>query len=287
MRIYPGRALINSVSAEKERLDKFIPLAEKYGAAILCLPLTDEGLPQNPAERLEVMDVIISKAKKAGLRDGDFILDGLVMTIASATDACLQVLETLRLYREKYGYPSTMGLSNISFGLPNRPLVNSTFFSMCLAAGLDAPIMNPYDEAMQNAMQASMALLAKDPNGREYSKNESFLAVPKKAATAKQVDMDSISSIKAAVIEGETEKVAALIDDAIAEGKSPNDITEHALTAAMNDIGVDFGAGRVFLPQVLLAAEAMRGAFIHLKEQFPAQSNKDKGTVVILSLIHI
>ena len=284
LRIYPGRAIINSVSAEKERLDKFIPLAKKYGAAILCLPLTDEGLPQNPAERLEVMDVIISKAKKAGLRDGDFILDGLVMTIASATDACLQVLETLRLYREKYGYPSTMGLSNISFGLPNRPLVNSTFFSMCLAAGLDAPIMNPYDEAMQNAMQASMALLAKDPNGREYSKNESFLAVPKKAATAKQVDMDSISSIKAAVIEGETEKVAALIDDAIAEGKSPNDITEHALTAAMNDIGVDFGAGRVFLPQVLLAAEAMRGAFIHLKEQFPAQSNKDKGTVVIATV---
>lgn len=284
LRYYPGRALINSVSAEQARLDTFIPLAKKYGAAILCLPLTDAGLPKTPAERIEIMDTIINQAKSAGLQDGDFLLDGLVLTIASAPDACQQVLETLKLYREKYGYPSTMGLSNISFGLPNRPLINSTFFAMCLAAGLDAPIMNPYDDAMQNALMASMALLGKDPNGRDYSRNEANLAVPKKAAEAKQRDMDAIAAIKAAVIDGDTDAMADLIDKALAEEKDPNEITEQALTAAMNDIGVDFGAGRVFLPQVLLAAEAMRSAFIHLKEKFPAQEGDTKGTVVLATV---
>ena len=206
------------------------------------------------------------------------------MTIASAPDACQQVLETLRLYREKYGYPATMGLSNISFGLPNRPLINSTFFSMCLAAGLDAPIMNPYDDSMQNALMASMALLGKDPNGRDYSRNEANLAVPKAAATAKHVELDALSAIKAAVIDGDADAMPELIDRALAEGNDPNEITEKALTAAMNDIGIDFGAGRVFLPQVLLAAEAMRGAFIHLKEKFPAQEGTTKGTVVLATV---
>lgn len=284
LRAYPGRALINSVSAEKERLEKFIPLAKKYGAAILCLPLTDDGIPKTGPERIEVMDIIINKAKESGLRDGDFLLDGLVMTIAADQDACNHVLETLLLYREKYGYPATMGLSNISFGLPNRPLINSTFFTMCLAAGLDAPIMNPYDDSMQNALMASMALLGKDPNARDYSRNEKNLAVPKKAAVAKHVELTPLEALKAAVIEGEADEIGGLVETALAAGHDPNEITEKALTAAMNEIGVDFGAGRVFLPQVLLSAEAMRSAFIVLKEKFPAAAESTKGTVVIATV---
>lgn len=284
LRAYPGRALINSVSAEKERLEKFIPLAKKYGAAILCLPLTDDGIPKTAAERLAVMDTIIDIAKKAGLQDGDFLLDGLVMTIATDADACNHTLETLRLYREKYGYPATMGLSNISFGMPNRPLVNSTFFTMCLAAGLDAPIMNPYDESMQNALMASMALLGKDANGRDFSRNDKNLAVPKKAAVAKHTELTPIAALKAAVIEGEADEIAELVDTALATGIEPNELTAQALTAAMNEIGADFGAGRVFLPQVLLSAEAMRNAFNRLKEKFPASAESTKGTVVLATV---
>lgn len=284
LRAYPGRALINSVSAEAERLEKFIPLAKKYGAAILCLPLTDEGVPRTAPERLAVMDKIISTARTAGLREGDFLLDGLVMTVAAEHDACINTLETLRLYREKYGYPATMGLSNISFGLPNRPLINSTFFAMCLAAGLDAPIMNPYDEAMQNTLMAGMALMSKDPNGRAFSRNAQNLAVPKKAATAKHIDIPPLEALKHAIIEGETDEVNALVEAALAGGSAPNEITEKALTAAMNEIGIDFGAGRVFLPQVLLAAEAMRSAFITLKKHFPAAAASAKGTVVLATV---
>lgn len=284
LRAYPGRALINSVSAEAERLEKFIPLAKKYGAAILCLPLTDEGVPRTAPERIAVMEKIIAAAKAAGLRDGDFLLDSLVMTIAADRDACVHTLETLRLYREKYGYPATMGLSNISFGLPNRPLVNSTFFAMCLAAGLDAPIMNPYDESMQNTLMAGMALMGKDPSGRDFSRSEKNLAVPKKAATARHTDMPPLEALKAAIIEGEAEETGALVEAALADGIDANEITEKSLTAAMSEIGINFGAGRVFLPQVLLAAEAMRSAFITLKKRFPAAAHNAKGTVVLATV---
>ena len=170
LRAYPGRALINSVSFEPERIKKFLPLAKKYGAAILILPLTEKGVPKTAAERVEIAEKIIDEAKKIGLSEKDFLLDALVMTISADKNACLEVLQTLKLYREKFNLPTTMGLSNISFGLPNRPLINSTFFAMCLSAGLDAPIMNPYDEFMQNVLKASAALLGKDENGLAYSK---------------------------------------------------------------------------------------------------------------------
>lgn len=284
LRAYPGRALINSVSAEKDRLRDFLPLAKKYGAAILCLPITEDGVPKTAKDRIAVVNTIIEAAKKHGLADGDFLLDALVMTVSAQANACQEVLATLQGYRQEFGYPSTMGLSNISFGLPNRPLINSTFFAMCLAAGLDAPIMNPYDDAMQNALMASAALLGKDPNGLAFSKNEANLAVPKKAAVAKETNLDTMSAIKQAVIDGEKDEIEGLVTKAINEGHGTNEITEKALTSAMNDIGVDFGAGRMFLPQVLLSAETMRTAFNKLKELLPNQQAADKGTVVIATV---
>lgn len=284
LRAYPGRALINSVSAEKDRLRDFLPLAKKYGAAILCLPITEDGVPKTAKDRIAVVHTIIEAAKKHGLADGDFLLDALVMTVSAQANACQEVLATLQGYRQEFGYPSTMGLSNISFGLPNRPLINSTFFAMCLAAGLDAPIMNPYDDAMQNALMASAALLGKDPNGLAFSKNEANLAVPKKAAVAKETNLYTMSAIKQAVIDGEKDEIEGLVTKAINEGHGTNEITEKALTSAMNDIGVDFGAGRMFLPQVLLSAETMRTAFNKLKELLPNQQAADKGTVVIATV---
>ena len=284
LRAYPGRALINSVSAEKERIEEFLPLAKKYGAAILCLPITEDGVPKTAEDRINVINGIIKEAKKNGLKDGDFLLDALVMTISADQNACLEVLNTLRLYRKHFGYPATMGLSNISFGLPNRPLINSTFFAMCLAAGLDAPIMNPYDEKMQEALMASAALLGKDPRGIDFSRNEVNLKMPKKAAEAKPMEGDVLAAIKQAVIDGASESIAMLTEQAIREGHSSNEITEKALTAAMNDIGIDFGAGRVFLPQVLLSAEAMRASFQKIKELLPAQQEADKGTVVMATV---
>ncbi len=282
LRIYPGRALINSVSFEPARIEKFLPLAKKYGAAILVLPLTEKGVPKTAAERVEVAGKIISAAKNVGLRDEDFLLDALVMTISADAGACLEVLQTLKLYRENFGYPSTMGLSNISFGLPNRPLINSTFFAMCLAAGLDAPIMNPYDESMQNALKASAALLGKDANGLKFSREvvSSASLVVKKTGS----DLPILDAIKQAVIEGAKDEISALVVKALGENFSANEITEKALTAAMNEIGEDFGAGKIFLPQVLLSAETMRAAFNKLKEILPAANTATNGTFVIATV---
>jgi len=282
LRTYPGRALINSVSFEPERIAKFLPLAKKYGAAILVLPLTEKGVPKTAAERVEVAGKIIDAAKDFGLGAGDFLLDALVMTISADANACLEVLQTLKLYREKFNLPTTMGLSNISFGLPNRPLINSTFFAMCLAAGLDAPIMNPYDESMQNALKAGAALLGKDANGLQFSKlvvNSQQVVGEKKNFTG-----DILSQIKQAVIEGDKDEISELVAKAIAENHDANEITEKSLTAAMNDIGEDFGAGKIFLPQVLLSAETMKVAFNKLKELLPAQETKTEGTFVIATV---
>lgn len=284
LKAYPGRALINSVSAELDRLKYFIPLAKRYGAAILCLPLSDEGIPKTGEKRLALAQRIISEAKAHGLKDNDFLLDALVMTIAADANACNEVLSTLRLYRQHIGAPATMGLSNISFGLPNRPLINSTFFTMCLAAGLDAPIMNPYDEAMQNALSASSALLGKDPNGRDYSLSHSGQNIPAAKAKTLKSSGDIIEDIKNAIISGEKESIADMVDKALNDGHKPNDITDKALSAAMNVVGKDFGAKKIFLPQVMLSAEAMREAFLKIKERIPADSQSNKGTIVIATV---
>ena len=283
LRVYPGRALVNSVSAEPERLAKFLPLAKKYGAAILCLPLTAAGVPKTAEERVAAVETILAAAREAGLSEDSFLLDGLVMTVAAEPGAARETLKTLALYRERFGFPATMGLSNISYGLPARPLINSTFFAMCLAAGLDAPIMNPYDEDMQRALAASAALLGQDPNGRAYSKRMAAENAP--AATAPDsTPEDIIAAIRAAVRDGAKEMVTGLVEKAVAEGRTPHEITEDALTAAMNELGEDFGAGRVFLPEVLLAAETMNAAFGKLQQLVPAEKSEPLGTVVLATV---
>ncbi|MCR5834286.1 MAG: homocysteine S-methyltransferase family protein [Selenomonadaceae bacterium] len=286
LKSFPGRALINSVSAEPERIEKFLPLAKRYGAAILVLPLTEHGVPKTADERVAVAETIITAAKTHGLKDGDFLLDALVMTISADATACLEVLKTLRLYRERFDLPTTMGLSNISFGLPNRPLINSTFFAMCLAAGLDAPIMNPYDDFMMNALRASAALLAKDKNGLNFSKLGQLNGSLTFAANTKEkkVAPDTLSAIKLAVHEGDKDEIAALIRRAVDEKISADEITERALTAAMNELGDDFGSGKIFLPQVLLSAETMRVAFDELKKILPTATTKTCGTFVIATV---
>jgi len=175
-----------------------------------------------------------------------------------------------------------MGLSNISFGLPNRPLINSTFFAMCLAAGLDAPIMNPYNESMMNTLKAAAALLGKDPNGLNFSRDKGLGTKDELKISAPITD--TIGAIKLAVTEGDKDEIPALIRRAVDEKFSAEEITERALTAAMNELGDDFGSGKIFLPQVLLSAETMRLAFDELKKIFPAQKTAAQGTFVIATV---
>lgn len=285
LKAYPGRALINSVSAEPERMAAFLPLAKKYGAAILCLPIAPGGVPKTADERVKIIRQIITAAKEAGLREQDFILDALVMTVAADKDAAGETLKTLTEYRKHFGYPATMGLSNISFGLPRRDIINATFCAMALASGLDAPILNPYDKLMQDTLAAAKVITGQDVSGQEYSKHYAPASTPPSAVrTAEGQPNDILETIKQTVIHGEKDAVIPLIRQALNAGHTPLSITDHALTAAMNHIGIDFGAGRAFLPQVLLAAETMRLAFQTIKEELPSHRTASLGTVVLATV---
>lgn len=283
LKAYPGRALINSVSAEPDRLRDFIPLAKRYGAAILCLPISEQGIPKTAEERLSVIKTIIDEATRAGIADHSYFLDALVMTVATDQNSAVETLRTLQLYRKHYPYPTTMGLSNVSFGLPNRPSINANFFTMCLASGLTAPIMNPFDAKMQEHFAASKALLGYDPCGREYS-----LAHTDDAPTAQTrtevSTLPTLSQLKDAVVRGEKELAETLVVRALEEGKTPTEITEQGLTNAMNIVGEKFGAGKYFLPQVLLSAETMHVAFQTIRRQLPSLTIDSLGTVVLATV---
>ncbi|MCX7970573.1 MAG: homocysteine S-methyltransferase family protein [Negativicutes bacterium] len=290
---YPGRALINSVSAEPDRMESFLPLAKRYGAAILVLPVTERGIPATAEERLAVAGEIVAAAKAVGLDDDDIVLDPLVLTVAADHLAALTTLATLGLYRRHLGYPTAMGLSNVSFGLPRRELLNSHFLSQALLSGLDAPIMNPLDPAMIAAWQAAAALLAFDPGAVNYSRQ--FASNPAATATAPSehrtqapataapAGNDPLTALRQAVKQGGKYDVLPLVTAAL-DLHPPLVVTEQGLTAAMAELGDDFAAGRVFLPQVLLAAETMRLAFEEIKRRFPCDDRPTMGTVVLATV---
>lgn len=293
LRIYPGRALVNSVSAEPERLEKFLPIAKKYGAAVLCLPLALGGLPADARERVDTVKKIIDAAMALGFRRKDLLLDALTTTLAANAAAAADVLETLRLYGAELGLPVSMGLSNISHGLPRRDLMNAQFFAMAAARGMCVPILNPLDPMMNESISAVQALLGHDRQGLAYSRRFAGQAAsvapaakPAQVAVANQslaADLP-LAQLQQAIIQGEKEAVPGYVKAAVAAGHDAAYIIDNGLTAAMNRLGEDFGTGRCFLPQVLLAAEALKQGFAALKEALPTSKTESMGKVMLATV---
>ncbi len=286
LRVYPGRALVNSVSAEPERLEKFLPIAKKYGAAILCLPLAVGGLPANARERVDTVKLIIDAATALGFRRKDLLLDALTTTLAANPVAATDVLETLRFYATELGLPVSMGLSNVSHGLPRRDLMNSQFFAMAAAQGMTVPILNPLDPMMNEAISAVQALLGHDRQGLEYSRRFAAQAPQQQVAQsgAAAGSPSPVDQLRQAVIQGEKEAVKGFVMAAVAEGRDAAYIIDNGLTAAMNRLGEDFGTGRCFLPQVLLAAEALKQGFQVLRSALPAERSESLGKVMLATV---
>ena len=284
LRIYPGRALVNSVSAEPERLEKFLPIAKKYGAAVLCLPLAPGGLPVNAIERVATIRRIIDAAMAAGLKRQDLVLDALTTTLAANPSAASDVLETLRLYASELALPVSMGLSNVSHGLPRRDLMNAGFFAMAAAQGLHVPILNPLDPMMNETISAVQALLGHDRQGLEYSRRFAMQATAPVIKEESASAPDPVKQLQQAVIQGEKEAVEKLVAAAVAQGRDAAYIIDNGLTAAMNRLGEDFGTGRCFLPQVLLAAEALKKGFHVLREALPAERTRTLGKVMLATV---
>ena len=289
---YPGRALINSVNGEEESITHVMPLAKRYGAALLCLPICSGDLPEKAEDRVALAESIVNRAYGYGLHPHDLLLDPLVLTLASGEDSARQTLRTLQLYKEKFGFSTVMGLSNISFGMPQRPYLNGQFLTMALACGLTTPIMNPLNYPAKKAFVSSTTLLGWDPGSAEFIKEYGYEdettapgnSAPKGPEKKSFDSNDPLANIRACVEQGEKEAIIDLVKKALADGIDPLDLTKKGLSEAMNVVGDKFGSGKLFLPQVMLAAETMQAAFNTIKEIIPASESLDKGTVVVATV---
>lgn len=268
LRRYPGRALINSISYEQVKFDNLLPLARKYGAMFILLPLSDEGLPKDINEKKEIIKRITSQALMLGMNKQDIIVDGLVTTVGANKKAALETLETIRYCKEN-GYATICGLSNISFGLPQRGYVNTAFLTMAIREGLTMAIANPSQELLVSSAFASDLLLNKEEADIRYINQMNRMEVNNSLQTAggKQTaaELTVTDSITEAVLKGNRKNITAYVEKAVKEGHKPQNILNDILLPAINQVGDFFDKGKYFLPQLIAGAEAMKAAIEYLE----------------------
>lgn len=285
LRVYNGKAMVNSVSGKQESMDSVFPLIQKYGGVVIGLTLDEDGIPSDADGRIRIAEKIISEAAKYGIRKKDIVIDALAMTISSEPEGAKVTLETLRRLRDEVKVNTVLGVSNISFGLPSRPVINSAFYTMAMMNGLSAGIINPSSEDMMKAWYAYHALMNLDANCEQYISRYSAVpagnvgTVPASASGAADMTL-------AAAIEKGLKDDAHVITVSLAESKAPLDIINEELIPALNHVGEGFEKGTVFLPQLLMSAEAAKSAFAVLKEKMDksGEVQEKKGTIVIATV---
>ena len=280
MRIYNGKPMVNSVSGKQESMDAVFPLIQKYGGVVVGLTLDENGIPETAEGRVAIAGKIIQEAKKYGIDKKDIVIDVLTMTISSEPNGAKVTLEALRKVREKYGVQTVLGVSNISFGLPNRPTINANFYTMAMQGGLTSAIINPSSEAMLNAYYSYCALMGYDENCGQYIENCGCIQDTSKPATSK-----TEVSLHLAIEKGLKEEAYALAKELVKKSK-PLDIIQEYLIPALDIVGKGFENGTVFLPQLLMSAEAAKQAFEVLKEQMAAEGDTEvKKEKIILATV--
>ena len=302
LRAYPGRALINSISLEREKFEKLLPIAKKYGAMFILLPLSDEGLPKDLEEKKQIIHTILDRALELGMQKEDIIVDGLVATVGANKKAALETLETISYCKEKLHLLTACGLSNISFGLPNRIQVNTAFLTMAIQAGLSMAIANPNQEMLMSAAVAADLLLDKEEADIRYIDRMSLIAEQQEAMAAAGQAVASPVSVKAAkvskkqdysgkpmvfqaVIKGNKERIVEYAKEQVKEGEKPQDIIDNMLIPAINEVGELFNSKRYFLPQLIASAEAMKTAIEYLEPLIErAQGGESMPTIVIATV---
>lgn len=315
LRNYPGRALINSVSLEKEKFEKLMPIAKKYGAMFILLPLSDKGLPENMEEKTQIIDTILERAYALGMEKEDIIVDGLVATVGANKKAALETLETIS-YCKKNGLATICGLSNISFGMPERSYVNASFLTMAIREGLTMAIANPSQELLVSCAFATDMLLAKEESDIRYieyvntvaenrAKREAEMKhkpsepvmpdkqcgesdkivneVPKEVAS--EIKSELQKALKSAVMKGNRNGIAALTKNALAEGEDPAKLLNDVLLPAINEVGELFDKGKYFLPQLIGSAEAMKNSIEILEPLLLKESDSSDMPVVVIATV--
>ena len=290
LRIYNGKAMVNSVSGKQESMDSVFPLIRKYGGVVIGLTLDEEGIPADADGRIRIAEKIIAEAGKYGIKKKDIVIDALAMTISSEPEGAKVTLETLRRLRDEVKVNTVLGVSNISFGLPSRPVINSAFYTMAMMNGLSAGIINPSSEDMMKAWYAYHALMEFDPNCERYisrySNAPAGVPAGKPGTPAHGPGGNTPGMHLAAAIEKGLRDDAHSITLQLTEEKAPLDIINEELIPALNRVGDGFEKGTVFLPQLLMSAEAAKSAFAVLKEKMDksGEVQEKKGTIVIATV---
>lgn len=283
LRIYNGKAMVNSVSGKQESMDKVFPLIRKYGGVVIGLTLDEAGIPGDAEGRVRIAERIISEAAKYGIKKKDIVIDALAMTISSESDGAKVTLETLRRLRDDLNVNTVLGVSNISFGLPARPVVNAAFYTMAMMNGLSAGIINPSSEDMMKAWYAYHALMGLDANCESYI--DHYSNVQTANAAPSENGRKTAVSLRESIEKGLKED-AALITSELSETQEPLRIINTELIPALNHVGDGFEAGTLFLPQLLMSAEAAKSAFAILKDKMDKSGEVQEkiGTIILATV---
>ena len=281
LRRYNGKAMINSVSGKQESMDSVFPLAKKYGGLIVALTLDDSGIPATAEERFEIAKRILAEAEKYGIEKKDIIFDPLAMTISADNNAARETLRAVGMIKNELGCHTSLGVSNVSFGLPNRDLINSNFFALALGRGLSAAIMNPYSAEMMNTYYTYRALAGLDENCSDFI--SSAQAVSTVAQTVTEVKEDFASELQKAIVKGLKDRAGTLTEALIADNE-PLSIVGNEIIPALDTVGGGFEKKTVYLPQLLMSAEAAKAAFEVIKAHMPSGKTTDKPPFVIATV---
>ena len=296
LRIYPGRALINSISAEEEKMEPMLKLAKKYGAMFITLPLSGAGLPKDIEEKKQHINTVLTKAKELGLKKEDAVVDVLVQTVGAEGTAGLQCFETIDYCKYELGLPTVCGLSNISFGMPNRQFVNTTYLTIAVSRGLTMAIANPNQEMLMYCAAAADTLMNKPGALEKYS---SLPVVEAKAAAAAPAGgasagtgggltvasvCEGLSVIAQCVVKGKKEQIVSEVNKAIEEGVEPQTIIEEHLIKGINVVGELYDKKKYFLPQLIAGANAMEIGMKLIEPLLTGDGNEAKAKIVIATV---
>ena len=279
LRVCHGKAIVNSVNGDRETLEAVLPLVKKYGAAVVGLTLDHRGIPATAGERLAIARTILEAALSYGIPREDVCIDCLTLTVSAQQDAALETLRAVRMVRQELGCPTVLGVSNISFGLPGREMVNPAFLTLALGAGLTLPILNPNAAAMMGAVRAGDILAGADRDARAFVAAYGKTTAPSPAAAPAGVELDY-------AVEHGLKAEAAALTRGLLETTAPMDIVDRKLIPPLDRAGMAFEKGDIFLPQLIQCAGAAQAAFEVIKARLAAESQGtvSKGTIVLATV---
>ncbi len=274
-RYYNGKPLINSVNGKDEVMEAVFPIVRKYGGVVIGLTL-DEGIPLKAEERFEIAKKIIKKAEQYGIGKEDIIIDCLTLTASAQQKEVRETLRAMKMVKE-LGVHTVLGVSNVSFGLPNRPLLNRTFLTLAMEAGLDLPIINPLDTELMGTIDAFHVLFYKDVDSQNYIKNQS-----KEAASPSRVQ-ESTFTLRDIIIHGLKDEVKQATGEELSK-REPLEVINQVIIPALNEVGKDYETGKIFLPQLIQSAETTKKAFEVVKESFASSDGEEKGPILMATV---